>query len=135
MNDCIFCKIVKKEFPADIVYEDEHTLAFLDIKPVNKGHTLVVPKEHVVNIFDAEFDTYSHVYRTAKKIALAQKEALDSEGTNISNNNGPAAGQEVFHYHVHVIPRYTNDGLSHWPKKEYAEGEAEEFREKISSKL
>lgn len=135
MENCIFCGIARGDIPSEVVYEDESTYAFLDNKPVNKGHTLVVPKQHVRNMLDATPDMHAAVYSTAQKVARAQREALGADGVNISNNNEPAAGQEVFHYHVHVIPRFEGDGLSHWPKVEYGEGETSEFGAKLTRAL
>lgn len=135
MEDCIFCKIAQGDIPSEAVYEDESTYAFLDNKPVNKGHTLVVPKRHVRNMLDAEPDMHATVYSTAQNVARAQMEVLDADGVNISNNNEPAAGQEVFHYHVHVIPRFEGDGLSHWPKVEYEENEISEFGARLARAL
>ncbi len=112
MIDTIFSKIITREIPAHIVYEDEQVLAFLDIRPVNPGHTLIIPKQPFTNVFDGEEATLAHMIVVAKKIALAQKEALGVDGVNITMNNEAAAGQEVFHAHIHVIPRYTNDNKS-----------------------
>lgn len=135
MDDCIFCKIVARELPAEIVYEDENTLAFLDIQPVNKGHTLVIPKKHTVNIFDIDKETMSAIYEAARIVSKAVKKGTGADGINLNNNNGAAAGQEVFHYHAHIIPRFANDELSHWHKKEYKEGEMTEFTKKIRANL
>jgi histidine triad (HIT) family protein len=106
MSDCIFCKIINGDIPAAKVYEDEHVLAFLDISQVTKGHTLVIPKVHTKDIFELTSDTASHVFRVVPKIANAIKQQLAPVGLNLLNNNGEQAGQTVFHYHVHLIPRY-----------------------------
>jgi len=131
MEDTIFMKIIRREIPADIVYEDEYTLAFLDVKPMNPGHTLVVPKKFVRNIFDVDDETLAIVMRTARKVALALRETLGAEGVNINNNNELAAGQIVFHYHIHIIPRFANDGIVLQHGKPYPPGESA----KIASKL
>jgi histidine triad (HIT) family protein len=106
VSDCIFCKIVNGDIPAAKVYEDEHVLAFLDISQVTKGHTLVIPKIHKENIFELTPDVASHVFTAVPKIANAIKKQFAPVGLNLLNNNGEQAGQPVFHYHVHLIPRY-----------------------------
>ncbi len=136
MEDTVFMKIIRREIPADIVYEDEHTLAFLDMKPINPGHTLVIPKKFARNIFDVDDETLAAVTRTVRKIALALQEILGAEGVNISMNNESAAGQLVFHFHVHVIPRFANDGYEHWCGKAYpSDTAAKEVAEKIRQAL
>lgn len=109
MENCIFCEIVKKEIPNHTVYEDDDVLAFLDIYPKTKGHTLVIPKIHAENIFDIEAATLKKIISVAQTIAKAQTSALGATGVNLLNSNGAVAQQEVPHYHMHVIPRY-NDG-------------------------
>lgn len=133
--NCLFCKIVAKEIPSTIIHEDEYTLAFLDIAPVNPGHTLIVPKEHSENFVETDEETVCRVYTVAQQIAKAQRATLDVDGLNITTNSGAAAGQSVFHWHVHVIPRYENDGHSMWKHGEYKEGKAEAVAEKIRSAL
>jgi histidine triad (HIT) family protein len=113
MSDCIFCKIVNKEIPATQVYEDETVLAFMDIGPIVKGHVLVIPKTHYDPVTETPDEIIAQVHLVAKKIAQAQMNALGADGVNIMQNNGAAAGQEVPHLHVHVIPRFNNDG-HHW---------------------
>jgi len=134
MQECIFCKIIKGEIPCNKVYEDETSFAFLDIKPVNFGHTLIIPKEHFENIYDLPEDTAAHLIKIAKKISMALKK-LGADGTNITTNNGEAAGQVVFHSHIHLIPRFINDGLSHWPTKTYKNEESKEELKKIIQAL
>jgi histidine triad (HIT) family protein len=101
---CAFCKIAQKEAPASIVYEDEKIIAFMSIRPINVGHTLVVPKKHYENIYEIPEDEVAHLYTIVRKIAYAVQRAVDAEGIRIVQNNGEAAGQVVFHMHVHVIP-------------------------------
>lgn len=108
MHD-IFEKIIAREIPAEIVYEDDIVLAFLDIAPVNHGHTLVVPKKKFVNVFDGDAEVLGHMTKTAQKIAIALKAATKADGINLVMNNEPAAGQKVFHAHLHVIPRFEDD--------------------------
>lgn len=135
-TSCIFCKIIAKEIPAEIVYEDDFSLAFLDIHPVNIGHTLLLPKEHYENIFDLPDELIANLSVVSKKLATAIKESLNSDGINIISNNGSAAGQLIFHAHTHIIPRYKDDGFTHWKgKRGYNEGEAMKTAEKIKSSI
>jgi len=103
-ESCVFCKIVQKEAPASIVYEDEKVLAFLTIQPINVGHTLVVPKKHYENIYEIPEKELLHLYKIVKKLAHAVQKAVNSEGIRIVQNNGKAAGQVIFHLHVHIMP-------------------------------
>src|SRR4051812_24075737 len=109
--DCIFCKIVAGELPARKVDEDEHTIAFLDIAPWTRGHALVVPKEHTKNLYEAPEDVLLHTGIAAQRLARTMRDRLGAEGINTLNSTEPAAMQTVFHYHVHVIPRYEDDGF------------------------
>jgi histidine triad (HIT) family protein len=111
MSDCIFCKIVEGSIPSYKVYEDEHCFAFLDIFPANRGHTLVIPKNHVKDIHEADAQTYGRVASTAKVVADLLLAQLGSEGTSVFQMNRDAGWQTVFHLHMHVIPRWENDGL------------------------
>lgn len=130
-SECIFCKIISGEIPSTKVFEDDHTLAFLDIRPVNLGHVLVVPKDHFENIYTLPDETMARLSLAVKKVAVAVKQGLDADGINIIMNNEQDAGQVINHAHFHVIPRYSTDGLKHWPNKEYKTGEAETIGEKI----
>ena len=109
MDQCPFCKIIQKEIHADIIYEDEYTLAFLDANPSAPGHTLVIPKKHISNILDANDETLDKVLRTVKKVTKMIKDALQPNGFNIGINHGAVAGQRVPHLHVHIIPRFSGD--------------------------
>lgn len=110
MTDCIFCKIIEGQIPSAKVYEDEDVYAFLDITQVTPGHTLVIPKTHVANIFEYDEDLATKVMTKLPKISRAVRRAFpDMLGLNILNNNGQAAGQTVFHSHIHLIPRYQGD--------------------------
>jgi len=131
MENCIFCKIVSGEIPTNKVYEDEHTLAFLDIRPVNPGHTLVIPKDHFENIYTLPDEAMARLGLAVKKVALAVKEGVEADGININMNNEADAGQVIFHAHIHVIPRKSGDGLALWPQKDYAAGEANDVAESI----
>src|SRR5919107_3250077 len=110
-DDCIFCKIVAGELPATRVLEDDRTLAFMDIAPWTRGHALVIPKAHAADLGEIGEDDLAAVAATAKRVALLQKERLGAEGVNLLNAFGSAAWQTVFHFHVHVIPRYEGDGM------------------------
>lgn len=135
-DSCVFCKIVRGELPSYKVYEDEKTLAFLDINPVNPGHTLVIPKaEETRNIFDVSPEDWAATTETARKIARAVEKAVGADGVNIMMNNRSFAGQVVDHPHIHVIPRFKGDGLAHWPHKKYGEGEADTLSEKIRGEI
>lgn len=130
---CIFCKIISGEIPSYKVYEDEKTLAFLDIKPINLGHTLVVPKNHYANLSEIPETELSNLILIVKKVAVLLAEKLNFSDYTISENNGPLAGQSVPHIHFHIIPRFQDDKLESWEHKEYKEGEAEEIIKKILS--
>lgn len=106
MSDCIFCKITKGEIPSAKVFENEHVIAFLDISQVTKGHTLVIPKIHKENLFELTPEIAKNIFEAVPDIANALKTVYNPIGMNLVNNNGEAAGQTVFHYHVHLIPRY-----------------------------
>jgi histidine triad (HIT) family protein len=105
-NSCIFCRIAQKQVPANRVYEDEKLLAFLDIRPLNEGHTLVIPKAHYENIFDVPQELNAYIHGVTKQIAIAVKKATNADGISIIQQNGKAANQDIPHLHVHVIPRY-----------------------------
>jgi histidine triad (HIT) family protein len=133
--DCIFCKIVAGEIPAEKVYEDADTLAFLDITPVNPGHVLVIPKKHYKNILDIPEAEWLRVMQTVHRLAPKIKEAVGADGVNITTNNEPAAHQIVMHSHVHIIPRFAGDPHKPWVGKEYADGEAKKVAEKIKAAI
>ena len=129
--DCIFCKIIAGEIPSYKVYEDEHTLAILDINPVNPGHSLVLPKKHLKNIEEADEQILCRLMVTVKRVGLSLKNNLAAAGYNVLENNGPVAGQIVPHLHLHVTPRLSGDGLKLWPQQKYQKGQAEEVLSKI----
>jgi len=112
MKECIFCKIIADEIPRHVVYEDEHVLAFLDISQTTEGHTLIVPKIHRVDVFEMDEGLMAQVFSVVPKIAHALKKTFGCSGINVVNNNGKSASQTVFHYHVHLIPRYRSDQFS-----------------------
>ncbi|OGG65181.1 hypothetical protein A3I99_01105 [Candidatus Kaiserbacteria bacterium RIFCSPLOWO2_02_FULL_45_11b] len=136
MMETIFSKIIAREIPADIVYEDELVLAFLDITPVNYGHTLVVPKEHYINAIDAAPETLAHMMKVAQKIAQALKKSGLADGINLVMNNETAAGQEVFHAHLHVIPRLVDDNTYQKPRYVTLKEDAyQETKERLKAAL
>jgi histidine triad (HIT) family protein len=113
MSECVFCQIISKDAPASIVYEDSQVIAFLTNRPVNEGHTLVAPKKHYENIYDISEEEAAYLSKIAKRVAHAVKDATGAEGIRIVQNNGWAAGQVIFHLHVHVIPMSPNEGFIH----------------------
>lgn len=136
MNDCIFCKIVNGDIPSAKVYEDEHVYAFLDISQVTKGHTLVIPKVHKENIFELTPSMAAPLFESVKKVADAIQAAFSPKGLNLLNNNGETAGQSVFHYHIHLIPRYgANDGFHPIFKENNESYNLKEIAASISSHL
>ncbi len=120
-ESCIFCKIVKKQLPSSIIYEDDSVIAFLDIRPVNEGHCLVIPKEHYADIFDIPSELLGKVHQVTKKVAVAIKQAVNADGISIIQQNGRAANQDIFHLHVHVIPRYTGEKIKAFHELQVAE--------------
>jgi len=108
---CIFCRIAQKQVPASLVFEDEKVVAFLDIRPLNEGHTLVIPKAHYESIFEIPLDYITYLHGITKQVALAVKKATKADGISVIQQNGKAAGQDIFHLHVHVIPRYEGQKL------------------------
>jgi histidine triad (HIT) family protein len=109
--DCIFCKIVAGEIPGEKVQEDEHTIAFMDLNPWTRGHALVIARNHAADLLEAPEEDLTRTIVAAQGLARRMKDRLDCDGVNLLNACGPAAWQTVFHYHVHVIPRYENDPL------------------------
>ena len=105
MSDCIFCKIINKEIPGKIVYEDDVCMAFLDLSQATYGHTLVIPKKHYANILEVDDDTLAHVMKVVKNLANQIVEKLDAKGVNVLTNTNEVAGQTVHHFHVHILPR------------------------------
>ncbi len=131
-EDCIFCKLISGEIPCAKIYEDDDFLAFLDISPVNKGHALIVTKEHYPTICDVPDSLLSKYLLAVKKVATAVHKGTGSDGYNVMQNNKKAAGQVIPHVHFHIIPRNSDDGLKFsWPNKTYEEGEILELKEKI----
>lgn len=135
-NNCIFCKIISGEIPSITVYEDDNFKAIFDISPASKGHTLVLPKKHMADLFEIDESTASKALIIIKKIATALKDTLQCDGINIIQNNGVAAGQSVYHLHFHIIPRYSDDNvILPWKNGSYQDGEAEQLANAIIEKL
>lgn len=136
MSDCLFCKIRDGEIPSHIIYEDEHTFAFLDIGPVSEGHTLIIPKEHSENLNAATLETVQRLMETVHKIAPKVMRALGASGYNLGMNHGADAGQEVFHTHLHLMPRYPGVPRTFQktrPSQERLAATAEKIRNEIQS--
>lgn len=110
-QDCIFCKIASGELPSEIVQEDDHTVAFMDINPWTRGHALVIPRHHSKDLLEIPDDDLAHVASASKRLARTMRERLRCDGINLINSCGAAAWQTVFHFHIHVIPRYSDDPL------------------------
>lgn len=132
---CLFCQIVEKKIPAEFIYEDENFVAFLDIRPINLGHALLLPRQHHRNLFDLPANLLDKIGRPLQIIAAAVKKATSADGLNIGWNNEPAAGQLIFHSHVHVMPRFVNDGYRHWLGQDTTKEELAAVGEKIRKVL
>ena len=136
MSDCIFCRIMVKQIPATVVHEDEHTLTFMDIGQVNPGHVLIAAKAHVDNIYALDDVQAAALFRSAARVARAIRSAFSPEGLSLYQANGKAAGQTVFHFHMHLVPRYADDGMSlTWPVKNPPREKLEENAAKIREQL
>lgn len=135
-ESCVFCRIVRKQAPASIVYEDEDVMAFLDIRPLQIGHTLIIPKPHYVDFFDMPEEQIGQVYRVVKQVALAVKKARGADGVSIIQQNGKAAGQDIFHMHVHIVPRFEGQKLTAFHELKVAKrAELEAVAEEIKRAL
>ncbi len=133
--DCLFCKIVKKEIPARVVYNDDSTLAFLDINPANPGHILVVPKKHHESIMDADDESLEKAVLVVRELSKKVKEELKAEGINVLQNNGKFAGQLVPHVHFHIIPRFQDDMvIISYKRSQIADAKMDEIRKKLETK-
>ncbi len=133
--DCIFCKIIAGEIPSHKVYEDDKVIAFLDISPVSDGHTLVVPKAHYELMAEMPEDALNAAVMAVKRVSQGVLEAVGASSFNLYLNNGKEAGQLVPHFHWHIIPRHSADGLELWHGGSYSEGKAAELKEKISAAI
>lgn len=130
MENCIFCKIIKKEIPCVKVYEGNSFLAFLDIAPVSDGHLLIIPKKHIIWMQDADDETISGIFNLTKKLMLAIKKGIICDYVQVS-----VVGKDIPHFHIHLIPRYLNDGFAQFPTKKYRNNEPSEVAKKIISAL
>ncbi|AKM83859.1 MAG: Diadenosine tetraphosphate (Ap4A) hydrolase related HIT family hydrolase, Hit-like protein involved in cell-cycle regulation [Candidatus Campbellbacteria bacterium GW2011_OD1_34_28] len=135
MENCLFCKIINGEIPSLKICENDRAVAFMDISYVNKGHSLVIPKKHSENIFDIEQEDLNTTMEIVRKISKIVKKATKADGVNIHINNGAAAGQVIHHTHIHIIPRFKEDGLKMWKSNEYKEGEREKIFKKIREQI
>lgn len=134
MDDCLFCKIGNGVIPSHKILETPEVMAFLDINPVNAGHCLIIPKTHSDDFFKAEREDLIALLDATTLLAPKIKEAVEAQGINIAINNGKAAGQIIFHTHIHIIPRFESDGFRHWSgKKKFTESDFATLAEKIRS--
>lgn len=133
-DKCIFCKIANGEIPSKTLYEDEEFRVILDLGPATKGHALILPKNHYANLYELPEDTAAHAMLLAKKMAIKMTDKLHCDGFNLMQNNGEIAGQTVFHFHIHLIPRYKDDNQEiGWKKGEPSQEELEEVKNQIVS--
>ncbi|MCH5338375.1 MAG: HIT family protein [Acetatifactor sp.] len=133
IDNCIFCKIANGEIPAKTLHEDELFRVILDLNPATKGHALILPKDHASNLFDLPEKTAAAVLVLAKRLAADMSEKLGCDGLNLVQNNGEAAGQTVSHFHLHMIPRYVNDGQTlSWTPGKASQEELEEVRKTLT---
>lgn len=136
MSDCVFCKIVAGQIPSTKVHEDEHTLAFMDLGQVNPGHVLVAVKRHAANLFELDDTQAAAVARSCTRVAKAIRDAFAPAGLSVYQANGKAAGQTVFHYHVHLLPRHEADGMElTWPVKNPPREKLEAYAGEIRKRL
>ncbi len=131
-ENCVFCKIAKGDIPSKVLYEDDEFKVILDLGPATKGHALILPKNHYRNLYEIPDEVAGKVMLLAKKMALHMTEKLNCDGFNLVQNNGEAAGQTVFHFHMHLIPRYTEDGQTlGWKPLEFTQEELDGIRDII----
>lgn len=135
-DDCIFCKIANGDIPTNALYEDDIVKVIFDLGPASKGHVLILPKNHFDNVYGLDDETAAHIFQVAVKVANAMKSALKPDGINIVQNNGEAAGQTVFHFHMHIIPRYKDDTVNvTWVPGKISEEEIAQLKEAIGQYL
>lgn len=134
-NNCIFCKIAAGEIPSATLYEDDDFRVILDIEPASKGHALIIPKEHYTNLYELDDELAAKAMVLAKKMITKLTDILECDGYNVLQNNGPAAGQTVFHFHMHLVPRYKNDNVKiGWKLGKLTDNVKEEILNKICEK-
>lgn len=135
-EDCIFCKLANGVFSTNTVYEDDDFRAIMDASPAAKGHVIILPKEHAANVLELSDNLVSKGFVVAKKIAKAVKEVTGCDGVNILQNNGKAAGQTVFHFHIHVIPRFNDDNISiTWKQNQFNDETQKKIAADIADKM
>ena len=135
-DDCIFCKLANGVIPTNSLYEDDVVKVIFDAGPASSGHVLILPKEHFDNVYALDDDTAAHVFQVAVKVAKALKEGLNLEGLNIVQNNGEIAGQTVFHFHMHIIPRYKGDTVNvGWKQGEVTDEEIEKIKSLVCPRI
>lgn len=135
-EDCIFCKIISGDIPSNTIYENSEFKVIMDIAPASKGHVLIIPKEHYANIYDIDVETAGRLFQFATVVARALKKALNCDGMNILQNNGLIAGQTVFHFHMHLIPRYEGDTVTvKWEEHPMEAADMEQLRKEICDAL
>ena len=135
-QNCIFCNIANGSIPAAVLFENSEFKVILDANPAAKGHTLIIPKEHIDNIYDMDGDTAGKLFALATVIAKALNRVLDCDGLNILQNNGAASGQTVFHFHMHLIPRWNDDDLQiGWKNQRFPEDELKSLAEEIAQEI
>lgn len=135
-HNCIFCRIISGEIPSATIYEDEDFKVIMDISPAAKGHAIILPKRHSANLLELDEISATKGLLVAKKVAAAMKEELQCDGINLLQNNGEAAGQTVFHFHMHLIPRYHKDQINlTWAQGKYEDGEAAQLAKAIAARI
>ena len=135
MENCIFCKIINKQIPSSVVYEDNDVVAFLDISQATKGHTLVLPKKHYSNLLEIDDEMLGKITKVAKLITTSMVSSLGAKGFNLVNNCHEVAGQSVMHFHLHIIPRYEHDEFIIGPKENNSKFDLKEIQEQIKNGL
>ena len=135
-DDCIFCKLANGDIPTNTLYEDDCVRVIFDAEPAAEGHVLILPKEHFDNIYELDDDTAGHVFKVAKKIATAMNKTLDMDGLNVVQNNGEAAGQTVFHFQMHIIPRHNDDTVNvGWEKHKVSSERIKDITDEVRKYL
>ena len=135
-DDCIFCKLANGDIPTNTLYEHDCVRVIFDAEPAAEGHVLILPREHFDNIYELDDDTAGHVFKVAKKIATAMNKTLDMDGLNVVQNNGEAAGQTVFHFHMHIIPRHNDDTVNvGWEKHKVSSERIKDITDEVRKYL
>ena len=135
MNSCKFCQIVSRQIPARIIYENKKVISFFPKKLEIYGHTLIAPKQHYADLYDIPQGILCELIKVLKKITLAYKEKINASGMNLMHASGIDGQQSVFHFHIHLIPRYKDDGFDIWPKSDYKELNLDEIKNKIAKEI